>query len=79
MVNKPTRSRVQNLTVFRDSGIEIYLNQVAKTTPLSAKEECALADLIQKGDKTALNKLVLANLRFVISVALDLFPSGSSR
>ena len=76
MVHKPTRARGQNLAAFRDPGIEIYLRQVAKTTPLSAKEECALAALIQKGDKAALNKLVLANLRFVISVALTYSHKG---
>lgn len=46
-----------------------YMKDVRKTTLLSRDEEISLARRIQNGDKDAEEKLVLANLRFVVSVA----------
>jgi RNA polymerase primary sigma factor len=54
----------------RDSkSIDKYLSDVSKETMVSPEEEVKLAVLIKKGDDEALNRLVNANLRFVISVA----------
>ena len=54
-----------------DSVLRLYLNDIAAadTTPLSREREAALAAHIRAGDAQARNKLVLANLRFVIEVA----------
>ena len=54
----------------RDSkSIDKYLSDVSKEEMITAEEEVRLAVRIKQGDETALNKLVSANLRFVISVA----------
>ncbi|MEX2596907.1 MAG: sigma-70 family RNA polymerase sigma factor, partial [Salibacteraceae bacterium] len=54
----------------RDSkSIDKYLSDVSKEEMITAEEEVRLAVRIKCGDEVALNKLVSANLRFVISVA----------
>lgn len=55
---------------FRTSGsIEKYLQEIGKEEMISTDEEVVLARRIKKGDQEALQKLVNANLRFVVSVA----------
>jgi len=44
-----------------------YLEQISRFPPLSQEEEKRLGELIQKGDKQALRKLIESNLRFVVS------------
>ncbi|MDA9563968.1 RNA polymerase sigma factor RpoD/SigA [Flavobacteriales bacterium] len=54
----------------RDSkSIDKYLSDVSKESMINADEEVNLAVRIKQGDERALNKMVSANLRFVISVA----------
>lgn len=54
----------------RDSkSIDKYLSDVSKESMITPDEEVRLAVLIKQGDERSLNKLVSANLRFVISVA----------
>jgi RNA polymerase primary sigma factor len=54
----------------RDSkAVERYLHEIAREGMINAEEEVRLAKLIKEGDKEALEKLVRANLRFVVSVA----------
>ncbi len=54
----------------RDSkSLEKYLQDVSKLNLITADEEVELAQRIKRGDQVALNELVSANLRFVISVA----------
>ena len=54
----------------RDSkSIDKYLSDVSKETMVTPDEEVNLAIRIKQGDEIALNKLVSANLRFVISVS----------
>ena len=51
----------------RDSkSIDKYLSDVSKEEMITAEEEVELAKRIKQGDELALNKLVNANLRFVI-------------
>jgi len=56
---------------FKDSldskNIARYLDQIAKFSQLTPKEEKDLGYLIQQGDKKAQGKLVESNLRFVVS------------
>ena len=48
-----------------------YLGEIANSRPLSATEEVGIARQIKKGDEAARNRLVEANLRFVVSVAKE--------
>lgn len=52
-----------------ENSLIAYLNKVSKLQPLSSENEAELARRIHQGDKVALEKLVSANLRFVVSVA----------
>ena len=47
--------------------LRLYLNQISKFPTLSQEEEKRLGERIQKGDRSALKKLIEANLRFVVS------------
>jgi len=49
--------------------IQMYLKEIGKVSFLSAKEEKELAKAIERGDEEAKNKLALANLRLVVSIA----------
>lgn len=53
----------------KEDSISIYLKDVRKSDTISQEEEIELAKRIKEGDDMALNKLVNANLRFVISIA----------
>jgi len=52
-----------------EESLQTYLNSIKNIPLLTPEEERELGRRIQKGDKEALEKLVKANLRFVISVA----------
>jgi RNA polymerase primary sigma factor len=63
----------------RDSeSLEKYLNEVAKEEMISIEEEVQLAQRIRQGDQKALERLVKANLRFVVSVAKQYQNQGLS-
>ncbi|MCR4849372.1 MAG: RNA polymerase sigma factor RpoD/SigA [Bacteroidales bacterium] len=54
----------------RDAGtLEKYLQDIAKESLVTPEEEVELAQRIKAGDQQALERLVKANLRFVVSVA----------
>lgn len=54
----------------RDSiALEKYLNELSKETVIERDEEEALTQRIKEGDMVAMEKLIKANLRFVVSVA----------
>lgn len=59
----------QNITRRSEESIESYLTAISKEHMVSPEEEVELAQRIHKGDQVALDKLVRANLRFVVSVA----------
>jgi len=66
----------KRMIVPDEISLELYLKDISKTVALSAEEECKLAVLIKKGDKAALEKLIKANLRFVVSVARNYQNQG---
>ncbi|MBI2054441.1 MAG: sigma-70 family RNA polymerase sigma factor [Candidatus Staskawiczbacteria bacterium] len=49
--------------------IQMYLKEIGRASFLSAREEKELAKRIELGDEEAKNKLALANLRLVVSIA----------
>ncbi len=54
---------------MEESGLNKYLDEIGRESLLSAEEERDLAQKIQQGNSRALNRLVEANLRFVVSIA----------
>ena len=62
--------------LIEDGTLSLYLRDIARHTPLPAKEEASIARRIRKGDKRAVEKLVKANLRFVVSVARNYQNQG---
>ena len=63
----------------RNAGtLDKYLADIAKESMLTTEEEVALAQRIKAGDQAALEKLVRANLRFVVSVAKQYQNQGLS-
>jgi len=59
----------QNITTRENQSLEKYFQDVNRLGMITSEEEANLAIRIQDGDKAALDKLVRANLRFVVSVA----------
>ena len=49
--------------------IQLYLKEIGKVPFLTAEQEKELSKRIEKGDKEAMNKLMRANLRLVVSIA----------
>ena len=52
-----------------DNTLNIYLDEIGAKSLLSEDEERRLAARIHAGDERALNKLIEANLRFVVAIA----------
>ena len=52
-----------------DSILNTYLDEIGREQLLTEEEEARLSSRILKGDERALNKLIEANLRFVIAIA----------
>lgn len=79
-VGGPTRA-------LTGDSLNAYIREISKFRPLSGDEEKALARRIRNGDQEALQRLVEANLRFVVSYCkryrglglsfLDLIHEGS--
>lgn len=59
----------KSITNKEDRSLDSYLQEISKTSLLTIEEEGALAKRIREGDHAALETLVKANLRFVVSVA----------
>lgn len=61
-----------------DQSLDIYLQEIGETALLNSEKEEALAQSIREGDEQALEELVRANLRFVVSVAKQYQNQGLS-
>lgn len=49
--------------------LDIYLQEIGRRNLINSSEEVELARRIREGDQKAMEKLILANLRFVVSVS----------
>lgn len=54
---------------MEESGLNKYLDEIGRESLLSEEEETRLSEQIKAGNQRALNKLVEANLRFVVTIA----------
>ncbi len=59
-----------------DTSLRRYLQDIRKIPLISIDEEVSLAKRIRRGDRQALDRLVKANLRFVITIAKQFQGSG---
>lgn len=59
-----------------EGSLALYLKEIGKNRSLTIEEESKLAVRIRKGDRKALERLVKANLRFVVSVARNYQKQG---
>ncbi len=66
----------KQITNRENQSFEKYLQEISKVNLLSSGEEVILAQKIKQGDEQALQKLIKANLRFVISVAKQYQNNG---
>src|SRR5438093_8988559 len=51
--------------------LQLYLQEMAETPLLTAKEEIALSKRVKKGDSKARARMIKANLRLVVKIARD--------
>lgn len=58
-----------SITDRQDASLNLYFKDVSKQSMISPEEEIELTKEIKKGNNAAAEKLIKANLRFVISVA----------
>jgi RNA polymerase primary sigma factor len=61
-----------------DKSLEMYLAEISEEKMLTAAEEVELAVQIKEGSKTAMRRLIRANLRFVVSIAKEYQNQGLS-
>ncbi len=72
---------------FDAEPLRLYLDEIGRIDRLTPKEEVELSDLIQGGDESARRKMIVANLRLVVTIArhyrhrgvpfLDLIEEGN--
>jgi RNA polymerase primary sigma factor len=86
--NKNYHGGTRVITSVEEENLERYFNEIRKYEPLPKEEERELIIRYREGDKTALEKLIKHNLKFVVRVAktyqgqgvllMDLIQEGSA-
>ncbi len=69
---------IKQVTNRETPSLDKYLHEIAKVELISAEEEVELARRIRNGDEKALDVLIKANLRFVVSVSKQYQNQGLS-
>jgi RNA polymerase primary sigma factor len=75
----PAPAPAEPFTVERGderSTLQFYINEIRRTALLTIQEEIALAARIKKGDKSARDHMIKANLRLVVKIAYDYKDMG---
>ena len=57
------------MTEVRENGLSTYLSEISRIPLLSSQDEIRLAKAAQAGDPEARRKLIISNLRLVVSIA----------
>jgi RNA polymerase primary sigma factor len=68
----------KQITNRETASLDMYLQDIARVELITADEEVVLAKKIRDGNQRALDKLVKANLRFVVSVSKQYQNQGLS-
>lgn len=68
----------KSITNRESASLDKYLQEIGHEELLSTDQQVELAQRIRKGDKRALERLIKANLRFVVSVAKQYQNQGLS-
>ena len=68
----------KSITNRESASLDKYLQEIGRQELITVDEEVELAQRIREGDQAALEKLVMANLRFVVSVAKQYQNQGLS-
>jgi RNA polymerase primary sigma factor len=68
----------KQVTNRETASLDKYLQEIGKVELITADEEVELAQRIRAGDRAALEKLIKANLRFVVSVSKQYQNQGLS-
>lgn len=68
----------KQITNRETASLDMYLQDIGRVELITADEEVVLAQRIKAGDQKALDKLVKANLRFVVSVSKQYQNQGLS-
>ena len=68
----------KSITNRESASLEKYLQEIGRVPLISPEEEVQLTTLVKQGDKHAVDRLVKANLRFVVSVAKQYQGQGLS-
>ncbi|MEE0975023.1 MAG: sigma-70 family RNA polymerase sigma factor, partial [Muribaculaceae bacterium] len=68
--------KISKSITVRTQTLDKYLHAIGREPLLTVDEEVELARRIKQGDKSALDRLVRANLRFVVSVAKQYHNQG---
>src|SRR5215204_151379 len=68
----------KSITNRESASLEKYLQEIGRVPLITPEEELQLTILIKNGDKRAVDRLVKANLRFVVSVAKQYQGQGLS-
>lgn len=68
----------KQITNRETASLDMYLQDIGRVELITADEEVVLAQKIKQGDQQALDKLVKANLRFVVSVSKQYQNQGLS-
>src|SRR5690606_13114077 len=76
MRTQAASSRNPDNGLNKEEYVSLYYKEISKTKPLSPEEEAALARRIRQNDRQALNQLIRANLRFVVSVCRNYRNQG---